>query len=295
MIDADGNFFTPTQRQRQSEVAQEALTSLGVAGSKAGDSTGITDRVKADHEAGLQGEIDDQIFDFDDQPVFVGNDELPLPEAAPFSARQPSTALPAGKNRQSSSVHSDEASSIIHVAPQRRVRAKPAIKVDLHTQIKSNDLKAWDDNYVLNMAKERLEHAHVTSTLPQSKKNAEHFVLGIGLSGLGREFDSDLEHPLRQAFSGKAFFDTLTGKETSPAGKKRSHTSDEDEDEEDEDGRRVRPRSGDDQEVARGGDKQYQFDDNNSMFVQGDEDVVSTSFFLLHLSLILLLAHRSWS
>jgi meiotic recombination protein REC8, fungi type len=283
VIDEDGNVYTPTQRRQQSEVAQEALASLGIPGSKAGDSTGITDRVRADHEAGLQDDIYDQAFDFDDQPMFMADDDLPLPDAAPFSARQSSPAPPDGQPRQSSSAHPhQEASSVVEVAPQRRTRAKPPIKVDVETQIPSRDLKAWDDNYVRNMAEVRMEHAYITSTLSQSKKNAEHLVLGIGLSGLGREFDTDLEHPLRQAFSGKAFFDTLTGKETSPAGKKRSRSPDEDE-AEDENGRRVRPRSDDDQEVARGEDNQFQFDDNDGMFVQGDDDVVSISSpFPLH-------------
>jgi hypothetical protein len=280
VIDEDGNMYTPTQRRQQGEVAQEALASLGIPGSKAGDSTGITDRVRADHEAGLQGDMNDQPFDFDDQPMFMADGDLPLPDAAPFSARQSSAAPPDGQPRQSSSAHPDHgASFIMEVAPQRRARAKPAIKVDVETQIPSKDLKAWDDNYVRNMAEVRMEHAYITSTLLQSKKNAEHLVLGIGLSGLGREFNTDLEHPLRQAFSGKAFFDTLAVKETSPAGRKRSRSPDEDE-EEAEEGRRVRPRSDDDQEAARGGDDQFQFDDNDGMFVQGDDDVVSISSLL---------------
>ena len=273
-IDADGNLFTPTQRQLQNELAQDALASLGVAVSKAGDSTGITDRVRAEHEAGLQGHINDQPFDFDDQPMFMGDDEPPLPDAAPFSARHASSAPPADHQRQSSSAHPDqESSSVIEVAPQRRIRSKPSIKADAVTQLANNLLKAWDTDYLQHMEVERARHAHFSSTLPQAKKNAEHLVLGVGLSGLGREFDHDLEHPLRQAFSGRALFDALTGRESSPASKKRGHTSDEDEEDEEE-GRRVRPRSDDEQEVGRGDGGQYQFDDGDGIYTQ-DDDLVS--------------------
>lgn len=269
-------MFTPTQRQQQSDLAQAAL-SLGVPGSKAGDSTGITDRVRADHEAGIQGQISDQAFDFDDQGIFMGDDEPVLPDAAPFSARLASSPPP----RQSSTVHPDEeVSSVVEAAPQRRVRTRPPIKVDGETQVTNAVLKQWDTCYLMNMAEERQKHKHFTSSLLQSKKNAEHLVLSIGLSGLGREFDPDLEHPLRQAFGGQVLFDLLTGKESSPAAKKRVHTSDEEG--EDDEGRRVRPRSDDDAEVARGGDDQFQVDDADGILAP-DDDLVSPSEQLLHL------------
>lgn len=286
-IDADGNLFTPTQRQRHSEVAQSALASLGIPGSKAGDSTGITDRVRAEHEAGLQGRFNDQAFDFKDQPVFRGDDEPPLPDAAPFSARHPSS-VPLEQHLQSSSAHpNQEASSVIEAAPQRRIRTRPAIKVDLETQIHNTVLKAWDVNYRHNMAADRRKHDHFTSTLHQAKKNAEDLVLGIGLSGLGREFDDDLEHPLRKAFGGQALFDLLTGRESTPAGKKRGHTSNESDDEDEED-RRTRLRSNDGQEVGRGEHRQYQFDDVDGILAQGDDYMVSSLpilFYCARLSL----------
>jgi meiotic recombination protein REC8 len=272
-IDADGNLFTPTQRQQQSDIAQAAF-SLGVPGSKYGDSTGITDRVRAEHEAGLQHQIYDQAFDVDDQGVFMGDDDPPLPDAAPFSARHAySPPPPYPPPRHSSSAHPEEVSSIIEVAPQRRVRPKPAIKIDQVTQLHKNTLKEWEAGYLRNMAFERQKHEHFTSSLHQSKKNAEHLVLSVGLSGLGREFDTDLEHPLRQAFGGQALFELLIGRDSSPAGKKRGHEDDEN-GEEDEGGRRVRPRSNDDQEIARGEDGQFQFDDIDGIFAQ-DEDPVS--------------------
>jgi hypothetical protein len=276
-IDADGNLFTPTQRQQQSDLAQAAL-SQGVPGSKAGDSTGITDRVRGEHEAGLQGQISDLAFDFDDQGIFMGDDEPVLPDAAPFSTRHASSPPP----HQSSSVHPhEEVSAVVEAAPQRRVRTRPAIKIDDETQIRNDVLKEWDTGYLMNMAKARQKHGHFTSSLLRSKKNAEHLVLSIGLSGLGREFDDDFEHPLRQAFGGQALFDLLTGRESSPAGKKRVHTSDEED--EDEDGRRVRPRNYDDLEVARGDDGQFQFDDADGILAP-DDDLVSP-VTLLHLAL----------
>ena len=267
-IDADGNLFTPTQRQQQSDIAQAAF-SLGVPGSKSGNSTGITDRVRAEHEAGLQGQTHDQTFDVDDQGVFMGDDDPPLPDAAPFSARHASSPPPP---RQSSSAHPEEVSSVIEVASQRRVRPKTAIKIDQVTQLHNNILKEWEASYLRNMAFERQKHEHFTSSLHQSKKNAEHLVLSIGLSGLGREFDTDLEHPLRQAFGGQALFDLLTGRDSSPASKKRGHEDDEN-GEDDEDGRRVRPRSDDDQEIARGEDGQFQFNDADGIFAQDDDPV----------------------
>lgn len=266
-IDADGNLFTPTQRQQQSDVAQAAL-SLGVPGSKAGDSTGITERVRAEHEAGLQLKTSHQALDFDEQGIFMGDDEPLLPDAAPFSARHASSPPP----RRSSSAHPNEqVSSIVEVAPQRRVRVRPAIKIDRETQVHNEVLKQWDAGYLLNMAVERQKQEHFSSSRLQSKKNAEHLVLGVGLSGLGKEFDTDLEHPLRQAFGGQALFNLLTGRESSPAGKKRGHTSDEEGEE--EDGRRVRSRSDGDPEVARGEDGQFQFDDAEGVFALDDEPV----------------------
>lgn len=268
-IDADGNLFTPTQRQQQSDIAQAAF-SLGVPGSKSGDSTGIADRVRAENEAGLQGQIHAQAFDVDDQGVFMGDDDPPLPDAAPFSARHSSSPHPAP--RQSSSAHPEEVSSVVEIAPQRRVRSKPSIKIDQVTQLHNNILKEWEAGYLRNMAFERQKHQNFTSSLHQSKKNAEHLVLSVGLSGLGKEFDADFEHPLRQAFGGQALFDLLTGRDSSPAGKKRRHEDDEN-GEEDEDGRRVRPRSHDEQEIARGEQGQFQFDDADGIFAQDDDPV----------------------
>ena len=278
-IDADGNLFTPIRGQSQSGIGQAAPASHGLPGEKGVDSTGITDRVRADHEAGLQGRVDDQAFDFDDQGIYMGDDEPQLPDAAQFSSRHASSP-PRKQPRQSSSAHPDqEVSSVSEAAPQRRVRTKPAIKVDHETQLPSSLLKSWDSDYLQKMAADWKRHEHFTSTLPQSKRNAEHIVLNIGLSGLGREFDTDLEHPLRQAFGGQALLDLLLGKESSPAGKKRAHASDED-DEEDEEGRRVRLRSDDEPELGRGEDAQFQFDDVDGIFAQGNDDPVS--FLLSH-------------
>jgi meiotic recombination protein REC8 len=273
-IDADGNFYTPARGQSQNEIGQAAPASLGFPGAKTADSTGITERVRAEHEAGLQGPVDDPPFDFEDQGMYIGDDEPQLPDAAQFSAHHASSA-PAEQHRQTSSAHPEqEVSSVSEAAPQRRVRTKPAIKVDHETQLPSSLLKSWETDYLQKMAADWKRHEHFTSTLPQSKKNAEHIVLNVGLSGLGKEFDTDLDHPLRQAFGGQALFDLLLGKESSPIGKKRGHASDED-NEDDEEGRRVRPRSDEEPELGRGEDGQFQFDDGDGIFAQGNDDPVS--------------------
>jgi meiotic recombination protein REC8 len=273
-IDADGNFYTPARGQSQSEIVQAAPASLGFPGNKAVDSTGITERVRAEHEAGLQGPVDDPPFDLEDQGIYMGDDEPQLPDVAQFSSRHASSAHPE-QHLQTSSAHPEqEVSSVSEAAPQRRIRTKPAIKVDHETQLPSSLLKSWETDYLQKMAADWKRHEHFTSTLPQSKKNAEHIVLNIGLSGLGREFDTDLDHPLRQAFGGQALFDLLLGKESSPVGKKRGHASDED-NEDDEEGRRVRPRSDDEPELGRGEDGQFQFDDGDGIFAQGNDDPVS--------------------
>ena len=106
----------------------------------------------------------------------------------------------------------------------RRPRTAKTIPVDRATQFRKTDMSIWNDNYVEIMG----EAARVKSQQKvsyQAKKNAQFWVFGSGLGGIGRGAGS-FDHPSALSiFAGDRLMAALTGKETSPKRKRERSTS----------------------------------------------------------------------
>jgi len=134
---------------------------------------------------------------------------------------------------------------------RRRQRAPKVLPIDYTMEISSTNLKEWQKCYLHNMteaAANKLAHRQQV----QAKKNAEHWVLGTGIGGIGSGVGASYIPSALNMFSGAALLEALTGvksvEQQQTAGQKHSSS-----DAEDQDGRRVRPRLSDDgEQVGRG-------------------------------------------
>lgn len=112
-----------------------------------------------------------------------------------------------------------ETSSTV-AAPQRRRRGRKAVPMDTMTTLPTAELSSWSKDYVANMSngwRTKMDHKAVS----QAKKNAEFWVLGCGLGGIGTNtMRSGLPNPLEE-FSGANLFYVLTGRDYR-SGQKRS-------------------------------------------------------------------------
>jgi hypothetical protein len=186
-------------------------------------------RVRKEHEdaaAGrilpiLDGEGDFDMFNFG------GDDMQMLPDAEPFfmmtgglgDSDKPNRLL-----REEDRVISEEPSSDSAKAPakHRKPKQKKPLANDLNIELQNKDLATWQKEYLTNMATASVAHTHKKEAA-QAKENAEAFVFGNGLNGVGQCIgSSDLPSPLAM-FSGASLIATITGKpvpETTTEGKK---------------------------------------------------------------------------
>ncbi|OJD35613.1 rad21 rec8 n terminal domain-containing protein [Diplodia corticola] len=191
----------------------------------------------------LMGRGHDQEMDIN---ITVGEDDEMslLPEAEPF----PSTR---GHLRSTSEHQGSEevidSSSVIQ-APIRRRPRRRIIPMDETLELRNADLADWMNGYIDNMIEARRQKFTPTATM-QAKRNAEYWVLGLGLGGIGAIVgNTGLAGPLDK-FRGEALLLSLGIIRN--ADKKRGHQSIDDQDKSDGDGRRVRPRS-EEEEIGRG-------------------------------------------
>jgi meiotic recombination protein REC8 len=136
------------------------------------------------------------------------------------------------------STESDEA----HNAPQRKKRLK-LLKQDRQDglEISRSEIKAHAEDYLQSML--AAQQLSLTHKIPaQAKKNADYWILGAGLGGVGKGIGADgILGPLATVFSGNALFELITGIHLEQgAGQKRPFGTTEEETDTD---RRVRPRS----------------------------------------------------
>lgn len=182
-------------------------------------------------------------------------DDLPEGESFPAAARQ----QPGGSSA------APDNSSIAAVPMLRKKRVAKIIPSDLTMELANRDLTSWNANYLKNMA----EAAHLKNRYriaKQAKKNAEYWVWGAGIGGVGRLISGAVGLTPYDMFHGDNLFELYTGhSRKSLAGRKHDRDSGLD-DETQGQPRRVRPKSDEDSQVGRG-------DEDEGMFILGDDEV----------------------
>jgi meiotic recombination protein REC8, fungi type len=149
----------------------------------------------------------------------------------------------------SSQYQGEEPSSAASAPLRKRPRAPKPLPMDSTIELRNRDLLAWSSSYVSNM-REAAKVSLPRKAPIQAKKNAEFWILGSGINGVGVGIGgSKMEGPLSM-FAGASLYEMITGTPLSSlstvAGQKRPAVATSD-----TEGRRVRPRSGEDQ-IGRG-------------------------------------------
>jgi meiotic recombination protein REC8 len=142
-------------------------------------------------------------------------------------------------------------SSDTFTAPMRRHRVPRIIPTDAATELRNKDLIDWGKNYLMNMKTAAQQKIHNRS-LTQAKKNAEHYVWGSGLGGIGQRIYGSQGYNPFDMFIGDKLFETITGVSHKVTGLKHDRDSGIDETTQEE-ARRVRQKI-DEPETARGAD-----------------------------------------
>ncbi|KAF4629985.1 hypothetical protein G7Y89_g8157 [Cudoniella acicularis] len=219
-----------------------------------GSDSAASGRVRKDHEDGLaggvlpviDGEGDFDMINYDEDAIDLPQDAEPFP---PFNEGLPlmSGALQ-GQDKHLHSdyrdrVHSSEKpssdgpSSVSAEAPQRKkkkkLQGKKNMLVDQRTALRNSDLIQWRDQYLQNMA-EATAHNMTRKANLQAKKNAIHFVHGIGLNGVGGGLGSmNFASPLNM-FAGESLLAKFTGIPLPAIAKRKKRARTVSEEEEDE-------------------------------------------------------------
>ena len=223
----------------------------------------------------------DQEITFNDAPPVFRDDELPLPDAPPFSPLPHVAATPAEQALQSSFSQPEEEVPSSAEAHQDRLRAPKVTQADWPQELANADLAKWNANYLANMAEAtKIKQQHKAVRL--ARKNAAFWVLGRGIAGVGTcSGDDRVPNPLA-IFSGHTLLEALTGRERSPSRMKRTRSPSDDRDE--GKARCVRARGEDEQELGRddavgNGAEEFILGADDSMIFPG-EDVVCMCFSL---------------
>lgn len=201
-----------------------------------------------------------QLGDYMDVDLPLSGDDLPQGEAFPSTSDQPQS-----DNTQAYQADESELSAD---APMRRKRTrKPkTIPRDVINELRNTDLANWNANYLQNMAEaSRIKNAHKAPL--QAKKNAEFWVWGSGVGGIGRRAPGASLPTPWDIFCGDNLYELYTGKDRRETAAKK-HDRDSGIDEQMvEEARRVRPRLDEDEEqLGRG-------QDDEGMILLGDEEV----------------------
>ena len=204
-FDADGMIRDIDVNEREAHRARAVFPS----GQGRPDSdSAASGRVRKEHEDAAAGRLPiiDGEGDFD---MVFGDEDHMLPEAEPFpklaSSNQPNHLLIEEKFSQETSSDSAEAP-----AKRRRPKQKKAIPKDNALELRNGDLLIWQRDYLTHMA---IASVAITQKkeAAQAKKNADTWVIGNGLNGVGCGIGSSkLPSPLA-AFSGASLLIKITG------------------------------------------------------------------------------------
>ncbi|KAF1834560.1 hypothetical protein BDW02DRAFT_498102 [Decorospora gaudefroyi] len=233
------------------QASASTRTPGGPAGLTMSGDAGASARVRREHEAGRQAGAQlpgDQLdLDF---PVY--GDELPEGEASSSGAQQHSSQNSEGIE-----------SSDTFVAPMRRRRGRRALPTDTTVELRNKELAGWNTNYLENMraaARQKIQ----SRAAAQAKKNAEYYVWGSGIGGIGQRIYSGRGPNPLDMFIGDNLFELVTGvSRKKMTGSKHDRDSGID-DTTQQESRRVRHKTGE-REVGRGAD-------DEGFFMPGGDD-----------------------
>jgi meiotic recombination protein REC8 len=168
---------------------------------------------------------------------------------------------------QQPSEHSEvvESSSSVAAPMRSKKRSAKPLPRDVVLELKNRQLLSWNSDYLQNMkdaAQPKTKH-HIQQ---QAKKNAEYYVWGAGIGGLGRD-QFGARGPLGQ-FMGDSLFELFTGTSRTPKARpKRSRDSGID-DATQKEAHRKRQKTGEPEgEIGRGRD------DEGVFMLGGDEEI----------------------
>jgi len=132
----------------------------------------------------------------------------------------------------------------------RKTRVPKALPLDRAMELGNSVIKAWNENYLENMAKAtEIKLQHKIPFL--AKRNADFWIWGAGIGGIGKELRGLGIPTALDMFYGAGLYETVMGiKPAAVAGSKRQLDTEGETTE--EEGRRVRPRGEDSDEIARG-------------------------------------------
>lgn len=193
----------------------------------------------------------------DEMHIALPSEENSLPEGGAYSS---------GSSQQSQQSSEVVESSETFTAPMRRNRVPRAIPADTATELRNKDLIYWGANYLNNMKTATQQKIH-NRALTQAKKNAEHYVWGSGLGGIGQRIPRCEGYNPFDMFMGEKLFEAITGMSRKVTGRKHDRDSGID-DAMQEQARHIRQKIVE-PEVARGAD-----DEGFSMPLGDDEAAV---------------------
>ncbi|EKG17980.1 hypothetical protein MPH_04788 [Macrophomina phaseolina MS6] len=263
-FDIEGNMIEHVSadelRRTPSTVAKPGLPS----------SSAMSAKARQEHEEARQfgGEYDDKM----DIDISLGDeDEVDLlPEAQPFPSvlGQP-VSSPLNPRLSEETV----GSSPVIQAPVGRQRKKRSINMDERMELRNADLAMWMKSYLDNMREAGKKQCN-SRINAQARKNAEYWVIGMGIGGVGAiSGNTGLAGPL-DMFSGDALLLSLGIDRNADKNKRKRKREAQDtmgdEDRSDEDGRRVHQRS-DEENEAGGGD--VEMDEEFIPSVEGEQEV----------------------
>src|ERR1700761_8481935 len=145
----------------------------------------------------------------------------------------PSSTLQIQTNSSTSFVVSHETEEMV-AAPLRRTRVPKPIPVDTNLELRNRNMIEQNNKYIENMRLQQKEHL-LRLLSRQAKQNADHFILGRGINGIGKSVSSKIQTPLSM-FCGNELYKWATGKQLPLLNSKRGQ------EDSDTDTRRVRPR-----------------------------------------------------
>ncbi|KAL1792695.1 hypothetical protein ACET3X_009202 [Alternaria dauci] len=114
-------------------------------------------------------------------------------------------------DQQQSSVHSEVVeSSDTFAAPMHRRRVPRTIPTDSAIELRNKELADWTKNYRQNM-KAAAQKKIKSRIAAQAKKNAEHYVWGSGIGGIGQRILGGQGSSPFDMFIGDSLFESITG------------------------------------------------------------------------------------
>ncbi|KAF1929380.1 uncharacterized protein M421DRAFT_100483 [Didymella exigua CBS 183.55] len=248
----DGNIieFTPAQHAPETPAA-----AVAAGGAPMQSDAGASARVRREHEEGQLGRAEALGGDRMNIDLPIYGDDLPEVEAMSSAVEQPSE-------------HSEqviESASSVAAPMHRKKKTAKTLPKDRRLELSNTELLAWNTNYLKNM-KQAARSGVQKRMRQQAKKNAEHYVWGAGIGGLGRDYFA-ARGPLA-GFMGDNLFELFTGTSRNPnAASKRDRDSGIDEATQEESRRKRQKTAEPEEEIGRGQD------DEGFFMPGGDEEV----------------------